>query len=156
MSSLFLKLWTTDNLSGTITPTTSTSLIYGMEALIGLGAGSHIQDGYAVIQAVIDPRDVAKGISFIMLGMPCPSSSSTDSTANLFLAQIGGITLGLAVASSVFINRSIEGLTALLPDVPHITIQGAVSGASSTFITSLSPEMRERVLDILTIAMRKV
>ncbi len=54
---------------------TSTASIYGFEVLLGVGTGAFIQAGYAVIQAVVDPVDMAYAISFMMIGeisfLPC-------------------------------------------------------------------------------------
>jgi hypothetical protein len=35
---------------------------------LGLGTGAFTQSGYAVIQAMTDPNDLAYAISFMMLG----------------------------------------------------------------------------------------
>lgn len=51
-----------------ITVDTPTGNIYGFEVLIGIGTGCFIQAGYAVIQAMVAPAEMAYAISFMMLG----------------------------------------------------------------------------------------
>lgn len=51
-----------------ITPETPTANIYGFEILLGIGTGCYIQAGYAVIQAMVEPADMAYAISYMMLG----------------------------------------------------------------------------------------
>lgn len=53
-------------------------MIYGIEVLIGIGCGTNIQAGYAVIQLVVEPAMMSYAITFMMV------------------AQILGITLGLS------------------------------------------------------------
>jgi len=52
----------------TITVNMSTARIYGYEILIGIGAGSYAQAGYAIIQSTVEPSMMAYGITFMMLG----------------------------------------------------------------------------------------
>lgn len=51
-----------------IDPQTPVAQIYGFEVLLGIGTGCFIQAGYAVIQAVVPPADMAYAISFMMIG----------------------------------------------------------------------------------------
>lgn len=59
----------TDNQPARIDNHTSTSYIYGFEALLGIGGGAFVQAGYAVIQAVVAPEDLGYAVSFMMVGM---------------------------------------------------------------------------------------
>nr|XP_036575252.1 MFS drug efflux transporter [Colletotrichum truncatum]KAF6781796.1 MFS drug efflux transporter [Colletotrichum truncatum] len=120
-----------------ITAGTPTANIYGYEILLGIGTGCYIQAGYAVIQAVIAPADMAYGIGFMMLG------------------QLGGIALGLAVAGAVFINEALSGLSALFPDVSRSTLQLAITGTSGAYFKSLSPELREQSTEVIVAAIAK-
>lgn len=52
----------------TITVNMSTAKIYGYEILVGIGAGSYAQAGYAIIQTTVEPSMMAYGITFMMLG----------------------------------------------------------------------------------------
>lgn len=66
------------SLTARVNMNTSTSYIYGLEALLGIGGGVFIQASYAVIQAVTDPADMSYGISFIMIGTFAPSFPKTS------------------------------------------------------------------------------
>lgn len=114
-----------------ITADTSTGSIYGYEVLIGVGTGCFIQAGYAVIQAMVPPAEMAYAISFMML------------------AQLGSVGLGLSIAGSVFINQAVNNLAALLPGVSRADLQLAISGTSSSYFQSLAPAQRDAAVDII-------
>lgn len=140
--------------TATINSKTSAAEIYGFEVLLGIGGGAFIQADYAVIQAVVDPVDFSDAIVFIMLGnpspLPFPSSNPPTLISPPSLAQIGGITLGLATASAIFINSAQTSLAAFLPpETPRGDIQQLISGTGSTFVDSLPAETRERALEIV-------
>lgn len=112
--------------------------IYGFEILVGIGTGCFIQAGYAVIQAVTPPEDMAYAISFMML------------------AQLSGIALGLAISGAVFVNDAIANLTAVLPGVSREQLQMAISGTSGDYLSSLSEELRSAATNAIVEALRKV
>ena len=112
--------------------------IYGFEVLVGIGTGCFIQAGYAVIQAVTPPEDMAYAISFMML------------------AQLSGIALGLAISGAVFVNDAIANLTAVLPNVSREQLQMAISGTSGEYLSSLSEELRSAATNAIVEALRKV
>ncbi|KAI9776506.1 MAG: hypothetical protein M1839_009540 [Geoglossum umbratile] len=116
---------------------TSTSKIYGYEVLLGVGTGAYIQAGYAVIQAVVDPADMYYAISFMMI------------------AQIGGICLALSICSAVFVNTAKNALIPILPGVPITEIQNAISGTSSAFFNSLSPDVKAQALSVVVHSLQK-
>jgi hypothetical protein len=70
-------------------------------------------------------------------------------------AQLSGITFGLATASAIFVNTAFAGLQALLPGASERDIQSAIEGSAGTFLNSLSPEMRQRALDMLVGSLTK-
>ncbi|KAL1962640.1 hypothetical protein VTN77DRAFT_9354 [Rasamsonia byssochlamydoides] len=121
-----------------IEPDTSEAKIYGFEILVGIGTGCFIQAGYAVIQAVVPPAEMAYAISFMML------------------AQLGGIAFGLAIAGAVFINEAIAGLSAVLPDVSRYELQLAISGTSGAYFRSLPEGLREQSIATIVGALQKV
>ncbi|KUI57803.1 hypothetical protein VP1G_05084 [Cytospora mali] len=94
-----------------------------MDKFVGESEAHHYADplkarvtaGYAAIQAMISPAEMAYVISFMML------------------AQLGVIDLGLSIAGSVFINQAVKGLAKLMPGVSRIDLQLAISGTSSTY-----------------------
>lgn len=54
--------------------------MYGLQVLLGLGAGANTQASFAVIQAVVDPADAPNGLSLMLLGSSL--CSPTRSPAN--------------------------------------------------------------------------
>ncbi|KAI9372485.1 MFS general substrate transporter [Aspergillus egyptiacus] len=121
-----------------IQPDTPEANIYGFEILVGIGTGCFIQAGYAVIQAVVPPAEMAYGISYMMLG------------------QLGGIAYGLAIAGAVFINKAVTGLAALLPNVSQSELQLAISGTSGAYFRSLPEELRARCIEVIVSALQNV
>lgn len=120
-----------------IKPTTSPSYIYGFEALLGLGAGGAVQAGYAVIQTVVPSTDLGYAVSFIMI------------------AQIGGIALGLACASAVFINGATDSLRVLLPGLSDSELQSAISGTGGKFLETLDEKIKAQVIEAIVDNMAK-
>lgn len=47
---------------------TPSGVIYGLEIVLGLGAGAYTQAAFAVIQAVVDPVDAPNGLTLMLLG----------------------------------------------------------------------------------------
>ena len=50
--------------------TTTTAHLYGYQVILGIGLGAYLQSGYAVIQAVLSPSDLAYAVSFMLSGKP--------------------------------------------------------------------------------------
>lgn len=122
----------------TVTLDTSISKIYGYTVLLGIGGGMYAQASFAIAQVKVPPQDIPLAIGFISL------------------AQIGGATIALAIANSVFLNQATNGILAILPDVPRGIVQGAVSGAGSTFFQSLDPAIKTAVLAVVTQAISRI
>ncbi|KAL8739184.1 MAG: hypothetical protein Q9181_000075 [Wetmoreana brouardii] len=125
-------------LLSTIHIDTSAAKIYGYEVLLGLGAGCYIQAGFAVIQAILGPREMAYGIVFMMLG------------------QLIGIGVRLSISGAIFVNESLDGLVKLSPSIPPTELQRAISGVSGTFFKTQPVELQMRALEILVSALKKV
>ncbi|KAJ6062454.1 uncharacterized protein N7446_006574 [Penicillium canescens] len=117
---------------------TSPAILYGLEIILGLGAGAYTQASFAVIQAVVAPSEAANGLSLMLL------------------AQLGGLTLGLSVGGAVFVNDASENLYRLLPTTPRDQVQQMVAGTSGRLLRSLSSEMRSKVLDVIVSAWNDV
>lgn len=115
----------------TLDASTSVSSIYGYTVLIGFGVGLFAQASFSVAQAVVKPEMVPASVGFISTG------------------QIFGITLALAIANALFLNRSEEGIQALLPNTPSSEIQQTIAGARSELFQSLGPGVREQVLGVI-------
>ncbi|OQE36690.1 hypothetical protein PENCOP_c011G03974 [Penicillium coprophilum] len=118
----------------TVDTTTSVSNIYGYTVLIGIGAGLFCQASFSVGQAVVKPEMVPASIGFISTG------------------QITGITLALAIANAVFLNKSEDGIKAILPNTPTAEIQQTITGAGSALFENLSADDRQRVLVVIVSA----
>ena len=122
----------------TLDVNTSTSRIYGYTVLAGLGAGSFVQASFSVAQAKVGLEAIPLAIGFITC------------------AQVGGATISLAIANTVFLNKASDGIEAILPNAPREQIQGAIAGAGSTLLKSLDQETQHRVLVAIINAMKNV
>jgi hypothetical protein len=69
---------------------------------------------------------------------------------------VGGITLSIAIANSVFFNKAESGIAILLPNASAAEIQSAVTGVGSTLVNSLRAGTKAEVLDAIIVAMSKV
>ena len=117
---------------------TSNSKIYGYTVLLGIGAGTYTQASFAVAQVKVKPHEIPMAIGFIAL------------------AQILGATIALAIANSVFLNQATNGILAIVPHEPRGVVQGAVSGAGSTFFQTLDPSVKAAVLGAVTHSISRV
>ncbi|KAK4864626.1 hypothetical protein LT330_009621 [Penicillium expansum] len=119
----------------TVDTATSVSSIYGYTVLIGIGAGLFCQASFSVGQAIVKPEMVPASIGFISTG------------------QITGITLALAIANAVFLNKSEEGIKTILPNTPIAEIQQTITGAGSALFDNMSADDRQRVLAVIVSAL---
>lgn len=119
----------------TVNAETSTGTIYGFSILVGVGVGMFCQASFSVAQAVVDPAMVPNAVGFITCG------------------QVTGITIGIAICSSLFLNKSETGLQAILPGVTHAEVQSAIAGANSALVNSLPPALKAEVIKVLMHAM---
>jgi hypothetical protein len=116
---------------------TSPARVYGYSIILGFGDGLFLQTSFSVAQAIVDPQLIASAVGFITC------------------AQVSGVTIALAIANSVFLNKSQTSISAILPDIPKAQIQAAIAGAGSDFVKSLSATVREEVLTAIVSAMSK-
>ncbi|KAF3385247.1 Efflux pump roqT [Penicillium rolfsii] len=117
---------------------TSAGVIYGLEVVLGLGAGAYTQAAFAVIQAVVAPADAPNGLTLMLL------------------AQLSGMTLGLSVSGAIFVNIASNNLFALLPEYPKSQVRQVVSGTSGQLLQSLSEKVREQALAIIVSAWQNI
>ena len=122
----------------TISSSTSTSAVYGFSVLAGVGAGSFIQASFSVAQAKVGKEHIPVAIGFITC------------------AQVGGGTIALAIANTVFLNGASNRISDILPIVPTEEIQSAIAGAGSKFIESLDKTQRADVLNAIVASMSRV
>lgn len=122
----------------TIDDHSSTARVYGYSILLAVGTGGYVQASFSVAQAKVKPHMIPLAIGFITAG------------------QISGVTISLAIANSVFLNQSEDGIRAILPNVPSEQIQAAISGAGSDLLQTLDAATREGVLSAIVDSMSKV
>lgn len=126
------------SLLNTITSTTSDIAIYCYLILIGAGTGGFAQIGFATAQAISPKTETEAAISFIMQG------------------QLLGVVIGLTIAGSLFITHSIEGLSALIPNIPVATVKGAIAGSDTKLLSALPPDVQQKVIDIIVQSIDRV
>lgn len=122
----------------TVDNDSSAARVYGYSILIAIGAGAFVQASFSVAQAKVKPEMIPLAIGFITAG------------------QIGGVTISLAIANSVFLNKSTNGIHAVLPNIPEEQVQAAISGAGSAFLTALDAATKRDVLEAIVNAMKNV
>lgn len=121
----------------TVDDMTTVSRVYGYTVIIGFGVGLFAQASFSVAQALVEEDMIPSAVGFITC------------------AQISGVTIALAIANSVFLNKSQAGIQAILPDVPTAEIQQTIAGAGSQFFDNLSGTVRQEVLAAIISAMSK-
>ncbi|CZR65858.1 related to major facilitator (MFS1) transporter [Phialocephala subalpina] len=121
----------------TVDVNSSVSTIYGYTVFLGLGTGFFVQASFSVAQAIVEPELIPSAVGFITC------------------AQVSGVTIALAIANSVFLNKSQTSIGAILPNVPLADIQAAIAGAGSAFVASLSDAVKLEVLEAIVSAMSK-
>lgn len=127
--------------------------------LLGLGAGAFAQSGFAIIQAIVAPAEMANAITFIV-SIPWYALYIQASGKALIVIQIigqlSGITFGLAIAGSVFLNASLRSLEGILPTASPDELQQLIAGTSSNLLDGLDETTRATVLNAVVLALRKV
>lgn len=111
----------------TIDTTTSSGKIYGCEVLIAAGLGLAWQNGYSVASARVSRKDVPKALGFINL------------------AQLGTISIALAISGSLFQNLGFHELKKAFADsgyqFPNDYIRSALAGRISPVFSSADQDI---------------
>jgi hypothetical protein len=47
---------------------TNPGVLYGLEVILGIGTGAYSQAAFAVIQAVLEPKEAFNGLTMMLLG----------------------------------------------------------------------------------------
>ncbi|KAL8786818.1 MAG: hypothetical protein Q9213_002555 [Squamulea squamosa] len=118
-------------LLSTLSLNTDFARIYGYSVIIGVGAGLVVQAPYTIAQAKHDLEAVPLVTAFISCG------------------QMTGVALSISIGSSVLLNQATERLASILPDVPRSAVQGSISGATASSLSSISPAQRDGVLVVV-------
>lgn len=111
---------------------------YGYQVLIGVGAGAYTQAGFAVVQAVLPPKDAGNGVTMMLI------------------AQLVGLCFGLSVAGAIFINFAETGLAAALPFIAPDEIARIVAGTSGGVLATLSDADQMAALEVIVDSESKV
>lgn len=117
---------------------TSTSVIYGYSALIGLGSGFFVQASFPISQAKVSAHEIPLAVAYIGCG------------------QITGITFALTISNSVFLNEATAKIRTILPSESRSTVQNAISGVDSSFLAALNQSDRVRSLHAITDSVNNV
>ncbi len=116
----------------------SAARIYGYSILLAIGGGAFVQASFSVAQAKVQPAEIPLAVGFITC------------------AQIGGGTIALSVANSVFLNQATRGAARLLPDTPVATVRAIIAGRGSSFFSTLSDSLRAQILNVIVDSISRV
>jgi hypothetical protein len=113
----------------TVNQSTPLANVYGYEILIGLGSGASTQLNFAVASIMVPPADIP------------------HSTGWIAFAQLGGPTIAISIANSVFLNKAHIGIKKLLPDMSTANISTIISDPSSPLLRDLPQSEQSQVVD---------
>lgn len=119
---------------------TSTSRIYGYEAIAASGIGLLFQIGYAVAVAKVRPEDVPKAICYINV------------------AQIGSVAVALAIAGTLFQNVGVHELEKAFAGrgFPKEFVQSALAGSLSPVFSSHDEAIIQLAIGAVATTIRKI
>ena len=66
------------------------------------------------------------------------------------------VTISLGIANTIFLNLAQNSISRILPNVSRSTVQGAITGVDSKFLTTLSPVLQKFVLEAIIHAIQKI
>jgi hypothetical protein len=123
-----------------VTPNTAIASVYGFSILLGVGAGTTFQMGYTVAANQVKPEEVPDTISFINV------------------AQLGGGSIALSIADSIFQNVGFEKLSSALSrsGFSAADLHSALAGARSSLFTSATDVEREAAVKAIVSTMNLV
>jgi MFS family permease len=129
LSGVFLLIG--GSLMYTVDVDTSNAAIYGYSVLTAIGAGASQQAAYSIAQAKVSVNRIADAIGFINT------------------AQIGSIVIALTITGTVFQSLGFRHVSAALEglDFSPAQIHAALAGAKSDVFTTVSPAVREKVVE---------
>jgi len=93
---------------------------------------------FSVAQAIVEPEFIALTVGFITC------------------AQISGITIALAIANLVFLNKSQAAISAIFPHISIADIQAAITGAGSAFVANLRGGVKREEFTAIVDSMRNI
>ena len=115
----------------TVKNSTSAGAVYGYSILIAIGAGGSLQIGYSIAQATLPHSKQSAAIRFINM------------------SQLGGTTIALTIAGRLFQTYAFKNVKQALAGLgfTDAQVRAAVAGAQGTLFDSLTPKVREAVLE---------
>ena len=119
----------------TVNQYTPLANVYGYEILLGLGSGASTQLSFAVASIKVAPADIPRSIGWEAF------------------AQLGGPTIALSIANTVFLNKAQNGLATLLPNLSRLDISTIISDPSSALLRDLPQEMQNQVVNVVVRSM---
>lgn len=110
---------------------TGNSAIYGYSVILALGVGATCQAAYSIATAKVDGTRVADAVGFINS------------------AQIGSITLALAISGTIFQNISYQHIQTATEGLGYTSadIHAAIAGARSVILSDTTADVRAAVVD---------
>ncbi|KAI0466494.1 MFS general substrate transporter [Xylaria cf. heliscus] len=122
----------------TATKETANAHFIGYAILLGVGLTTS-QAAYAVGNQLVEPARAADLIQLINI------------------SQGSGQLIGLAIASTIFQTQSFDGIRRILgSEYTGADIQAAIAGARSDLLSSVQPEIRDAIIDVIVAAIDKV
>lgn len=119
---------------------TSNSAIYGYSVLLAMGAGSTCQAAYSIATAKVDGHRTSDAVGFINS------------------AQIGSITIALAISGTIFQNIAYQNIADATSGLGFTSadIEAAIAGAKSVIFSDTTAEVRAAVVTGIVNALRDV
>ncbi|KAJ6124924.1 hypothetical protein N7471_012241 [Penicillium samsonianum] len=117
---------------------TSNARIYGYNILIGAGSGSYVVAGFAVVQSLVESKDIANAVGAMAI------------------CQDLGMVVFLAMAGSIYQNLALQKVGLALPSLDKTDITNLVAGTSSLTYKDLSETEKALVKPLITDAMSSV
>ena len=117
---------------------TALANVYGYQALIGLGSGASTQLSFAVASIKVPPAEI-------------PRSTGWEA-----FAQLGGPTIALSIANSVFLNKASNALSRLFPDFSKDEISTIISVPNDAQLRDLPKDMQDQVVRTVVRSMNNV
>ena len=124
-------------ITGTLTPSTSVSAIYGYSVLLGLGGGCTLLSAFAIAPALGAPEDEYGAIGCVGVAQP---------VGNVFF---------IATASNIFQNLGVAYVAPLVPPELNHNVRPLIAGTSSALFEKLSASVRDDVTAAIIQAMDK-
>ena len=125
---------------GMMDSTTSNAAIYGYSVLLAIGTGGTCQAAYSVAPAKVSPARMADAIGFINS------------------AQIGGMTIVLAISGTIFQNIAYQNIEVVVAGlgVSSVDIHAALAGVKSSVLGTTTPDVRAAVIEGIVDAIRDI